>query len=215
MGMKRTGIVIADDHAMMCAGLKRLLEPEYEVLGTVADGRALMKAAAELKPDLVLVDIGMPLLNGLDAVRELKKVMPTVKVIFLTMDSDPDIASEALRIGAAGYLLKNSEEAELLQAVRGALRGMSYVTPKIRKAMEESFIRNPKSLTQSRQLSDRQREVLQMLAEGRSMKEVADILAISVRTVKFHKYRIMEDLGISTNAELVHYAIKHSIVSPR
>jgi len=213
--MKRTGIVIADDHTMMCAGLKRLLEPEYEVLGTVADGRALMKAAAELKPDLVLVDIGMPLLNGLDAVRELKKVMPTVKVIFLTMDSDPDIASEALRIGAAGYLLKNSEEAELLQAVRGALRGMSYVTPKIRKAMEESFIRNPKSLTQSRQLSDRQREVLQMLAEGRSMKEVADILAISVRTVKFHKYRIMEDLGISTNAELVHYAIKHSIVSPR
>ena len=213
--MKRTRILIADDHTMMCAGLKRLLQPEYEVVGSVADGRALIKATVDLGPDLVLVDVGMPLLNGLDAVRELKKITPTVKVIFLTMESDPDVASEALRVGASGYLLKSSEEAELLGAIRRALRGMSYVTPKIKRCMDETFIRDPKFLVHSRCLTDRQREVLQMLAEGRPMKEIADILAISVRTVKFHKYRIMHHLGTSSNAELVHYAIKHAVISPR
>jgi DNA-binding NarL/FixJ family response regulator len=212
--MKRSRILIADDHAMICAGFQKLLEPEYEVVGSVGDGRALLKAAAESKPDLVLLDVGMPLLNGLDAGRELRKSMPGVKLIFLTMNSDPELASEALRIGASGYLLKNSKQDELLQAIRNALRGLSYVTPQIGRAIEENFQRDPKSLSRPKQLSDRQREILQMLAEGRSMKEIAFILRISLRTVRFHKYRVMEELGIRTNSELVQYAIKHSIISP-
>lgn len=199
---------------MILEGFRKILEPEYDVVATVADGRALLKFCVELKPQLVLVDIAMPLLNGLDAVRELRKLMPAVKVIFLTMNPDAELAREALRLGASGYLLKNSKSEELLRAVRLALRGASYLTPQIRRGLEESFIRHPKPLAPSRQLSDRQREVLQMLAEGRPMKEIADILAISVRTVKFHKYRIMENLGFSSNAELVQYAMKHAIISP-
>jgi DNA-binding NarL/FixJ family response regulator len=212
--MRRIRILLADDHTMISAGFQKLLEPQYEVVGSVADGRALLKAAAELKPDLVLLDVGMPLLNGLDAARELKKLMPGVKLIFLTMNPDPDVASEAFRIGASGYLLKNSQSEELLQAVHNAVRGISYVTPQISRAMEESFIRDPKALNRPKRLSDRQREVLQMLAEGRSLKEIAYELQISLRTVRFHKYRIMEELGISTNSELVLYAIKHAIISP-
>ena len=212
--MRRVRILLADDHTMICAGFQKLLEPEYEVVGCVGDGRTLLKAAADLKPDLVLVDVGMPLLNGLDAGRELKKLMPGVKLIFLTMNPDPELASEAFRIGACGYLLKNSKEDELLQAIRDSVRGMSYVTPQISQAIEQSFIRDPKSLNRPKHLSDRQREVLQMLAEGRSMKEIAYILEISLRTVRFHKYRIMEELGITTNSELVQYAIKHAIISP-
>jgi DNA-binding NarL/FixJ family response regulator len=212
--MKRITILLADDHTMFSAALQKLLEPEYEVIGCVKDGRALLKTAMDQKPDLVLLDIGMPLLNGLDAGRELKKMMPRVKLIFLTMNPDPDIASEAFRIGASGYLLKNSEGEELLQAVRNAVRGTSYVTPQISHAMEEKFIRDPRSLNRPKHLSDRQREVLQMLAEGRPMKEIAYVLQISHRTVRFHKYRIMEELGITTNSELVQYAIKHAIIPP-
>jgi DNA-binding NarL/FixJ family response regulator len=199
---------------MMCAGLQKILEPEYEVIASVGDGRSLVKTAMELKPDVVVADVLMPLLNGLDAGRELKKLMPHVKLIFLTMNPDPEIASEALRIGASGFLLKNSKSEELLRAIRGALRGTSYVTPQISQAMEEMFIRDPKSLNRPRHLSDRQREVLQMLAEGRSLEEVALALQITRRTVRFHKHQIMEELRIKTNSELVQYAIKHSMIVP-
>lgn len=212
--MRRTTILLADDHTMIAAGIKRLLEPEYEVIGCVEDGRTLVKKALDLKPDVVLVDVGMPLLNGLDAGREIKKLIPRVKLIFLTMNSDPDIASEAFRIGASGYLLKHSKEDELLKAVHNALRGTSYVTPQISHALEESFIRDPRALGRPKELSGRQKEVLQMLAEGRAMKEIGYILNISRRTVRFHKYRVMEELGIKTDSELVQYAIKHSIISP-
>jgi len=212
--MRRTTVLLADDHTMISAALKKLLEPEYEVVGCVEDGRTLVKAALDLKPDVVLVDVGMPLLNGLDAGRELKKLMPQVKLIFLTMNPDPNVASEALRIGASGYLLKHSKGEELLQAVHNAVRGTSYVTPRITHAMEESFVRDPMALGRPKELSARQREVLQMLAEGRSMKEIAYILSISRRTVRFHKYRVMEELGIKTDSELVQYAIKHAIISP-
>lgn len=210
--MRRITILLADDHTMISAALRKLLEPEYEVIGRVEDGRALIRVAVDLKPDLVLVDVGMPLLNGLDAGRELKKLMPRVKLIFLTMNPDPELASEALRIGALGYLLKSSQGEELLLAVHNAVRGMSYVTPQISHAMEEIFIRDPKALNRPKHLSDRQREVLQMLAEGRSMKEIAFVLQIAHRTVRFHKSRIMEELGIATNSELVQYAIKHAII---
>jgi DNA-binding NarL/FixJ family response regulator len=213
--MKRTTILLADDHTMICAGLKRLLEPEHEVIGCVGDGRNLLTTAPVLKPDLVLIDVNMPILNGLDAGRELKKLMPRIKLIFLTMNPDPELASEALQIGALGYLLKDSEEEELLLAIHNAVRGLSYVTPQISQAMEQAFIRDPKSLNRPKHLSDRQREVLQLLAEGRLMKEIAQILSISHRTVRFHKYRIMEELGIANDSELVRYAIKHSIISPQ
>ncbi|MGA7410043.1 MAG: response regulator transcription factor [Bryobacteraceae bacterium] len=206
-------ILLADDHAMICAGFQKILEPQYEVVGTVGDGRALLKAAAELKPDVVLLDIAMPLLNGLDAARELKKTMPQVKLVFLTMNTDSDIASEALRLGASAYLLKNSLASELLQAVDHALKGKLYVTPQISQAIHETFVRDPRAAGRLRHLTGRQREVLQMLAEGRPMTEIASILAISHRTVRFHKARIMEELEITTNAELVQYAMKNGIIS--
>jgi DNA-binding NarL/FixJ family response regulator len=211
--MKRTRILLADDHTMVCAGFKKLLEPQYEVVGSVGDGRALLKAASELKPDIVLVDIGMPLLNGLDAGRELKKLLPSVKLIYLTMNPDPDVASEAFRIGASGYLLKNSPGEELLRAVHDVVRGISYVTPQVRQEMEERFIRDPKAVSRPKHLTGREREVLQLFAEGRPVKEIADILGISIRTVRFHKYQIMEQLGISSTAELVQYAIKQGMIS--
>jgi DNA-binding NarL/FixJ family response regulator len=212
--MKRTTVLLADDHTMICAGLRKLLEPEYEVVACVGDGNSLVKTAMALRPDVALVDVTMPILNGLDAGRELKKLMPRLKLIFLTMNQDPEVASEALQIGASGYLLKDSAEEELLLALRNALRGISYITPRISHAMEQAFIRDPRSVSRPRHLSDRQREVLQLLAEGRPMKEIAHILAISHRTVRFHKYRIMEELGITNDSELVRYAIKHAIISP-
>jgi len=211
--MGRVRILLADDHAMICAGFQKLLEPEYEVVGCVGDGHALLKTAVELKPDVVLLDIAMPLLNGLDAGRELKQIMPDIKLIFVTMNHDSDIAMAAFRIGASAYLLKNSQAAELLQAVRAALRGITYVTPQIKRAMDEIFIRDPSAINRPRHLTDRQREVLQMLAEGHSMQTIADTLQITHRTVRFHKSRIMEELAITTNSELVQYAMKNGIIS--
>lgn len=207
--------MLADDHAMFSAALERLLQPEYEVIGRVEDGRSLVKTALDLKPDLALVDLGMPLLNGLDAWRELKRLLPRLKIVFVTMNPDPIVANEALRLGASGYLLKTSEAEELLLAVHNAVQGNTYVTPQIQHAMEELFIRDPKLLSQPKELTDRQREVLQMLAEGQSMKEIGYILQISERTVRFHKYRIMEELGLKTNSDLVQYAIKHAIIQSR
>lgn len=211
--MTRTRILLADDHALVCAGFQQLLEPHYEVVGIVADGHALLQAAAQLQPDVVLLDVGMPLLNGLDAARELKKRSPRIKLIFLTMNSDFDTAAEALRIGASAYLLKTSEPAELVRAVRDVVNGVSYVTPPIRRAMEERLIRNPGSTLRPRTLSHRQREVLQMLAEGRSMKEIAYDLQIAHRTVRFHKTRIMDELHLTTNSGLVMYALKSGVIS--
>ena len=213
--LRRTTILLADNHTMICDLLRKMLEPEFEVIAHVEDGHALIKAAVERKPDLVLAEVEMPLLNDLDATRVLKKLMPRLKVIFLTMNPDPIVASEALKIGASGYLLKNSEgEAQLLKAVRSAVRGTSYVTPQIRQAMEERFIRDPKSLRLHTPLSDRQRDVLQMLVGGRRGKEVAEVLHITHRTVRYHKHMIMEEFGINTYAELVQFAVKHSILPP-
>jgi len=180
--VKKIAILLADDHTMICDGFRKLLQPEYEVVGAIGDGRALLEAAEELKPDLVLADIGMPLLNGLDAVRQLKKLMPRLKAIFLTMNPDSDVASEALRIGASGYLLKNSHIDELLKAVRGVVRGISYVTLPLRQAMEDRFIADPRAAIRPKHLTPRHREILQMLAEGRSPKEIASILDIPLRT---------------------------------
>jgi len=210
--MKRVRILLADDHTLVCSAFQKLLEPRYEVVGIVGDGRALLKAVVEFNPDLVLLDIAMPLLNGLDAGRELKKLLPNVKLIYLTMNTNLEFAAEALRVGASAYVLKNSPFSELLKAIEDAVRGISYVSPQIRRAMEEAFIRDPNGVAGAKRLTERQVEVLQMLAEGRPLKEIAEILQISYRTVRFHKVRVMEELGITTTSELVHYAMKHGMI---
>ncbi len=212
--MKRVRILLADDHTLFCSLLRDLLEPEYEVVGSVSDGQELLKAALSLRPDVVLADIGMPSLNGLDAGRRLKQANPNVKLIYLTMNNNVEYAREALQAGASAFVLKNALSSELLKAIRDALRGVSYVAPEIRQAMAETFIRDPKVINRPQHLTDRQREVLQMLAEGRSLGEIAGLLRISYRTVRFHKLKIMEELGISKNIELVKYAMKHGMISP-
>ena len=211
--MTRIRILLADDHTLFCNLLCDLLEPEYEVVGSVRDGRELLKAAETLRPDVVLMDIGMPSLNGLDAGKRLKEDTPKVKLIYLTMNNDVEYAREALQAGASAFVLKNSQPSQLLQVIRGALRGVSYVAPEIRRAMSEIFVRDPNAVDRPQHLTDRQREVLQLLAEGRSLREIALSLRISYRTVRFHKTRIREELGILTNAELVKYAVKHGLTS--
>jgi DNA-binding NarL/FixJ family response regulator len=211
--MRRPRILLADDHRLLREAFAQLLEPDCDVVGAVADGRALLTAAQELQPDIVVLDIAMPLLNGLDAARQLKGVMPNVKVIFLTMSEDPDVAAEAFRIGASGYLLKNSAASELLQAIREVSQGRSYVTPLATQGLVDAIRHEPEPSKTAGGLSPRQREVLQLLAEGRTMKEIARILKITPRTVAFHKYSMMEDLGIKSSAELVQFAIKQRVVS--
>ena len=211
--MGRVRILLADDHTLFCKLLRDLLEPEYEVVGSVSDGQELLNAARLLRPDVVLADIGMPSLNGLDAGRRLKQADPRVKLLYLTMSNDVESAREALQAGASAFVLKNALPSELLKAIRDALRGVSYVAPEIKRAMNEIFVRDPRAVERRQHLTDRQREVLQMLAEGRSLREISDKLQISYRTVKFHKSRMMEEVGISKNAELVKYAMTHGMIS--
>ncbi len=208
----RCRVLLADDHTLLLEAFEKLLERDHTVVGAVSDGRALLAAAAELKPDVIVLDIAMPLLNGLDAARQLKKTMPKVKLIFLTMNEDPNVASEAFRAGASGFLLKTSAFSELSKAIKEALLGRSYVTPAITQGMVESFIRRPDDDRGIPQLTPRQREVLQLLAEGRSMKEAAKILNVAPRTVAFHKYRMMEQLNLKNNADLIRFAIGEGIV---
>jgi DNA-binding NarL/FixJ family response regulator len=210
--MNRPRVLLADDHRLLREAFASLLEPDCDVVGAVADGRALLEVAPELRPDIVVLDIAMPSLNGLDAARQLKRMMPGVKVIFLTVSEDPDLAGEAFRAGASGYLLKNSAASELLQAIQDVYHGRSYVTPLATQGLVRNLLDEPKPAKKSTELSPRQREVLQLLAEGHTMKEIARILKITARTVAFHKYSIMEELGVRSSAELVHYAIKKGVV---
>ena len=197
----------------MLQAFEKLLQPDCEVVGTVGDGHALLAAALELKPDVIVLDIAMPLLNGMVAGERLKQMIPEVKLIFLTVNEDPGFASEAMRIGASGYLLKSSAASELFHAIEVAREGKTYVTPMIMQDMVTSLASGRQSNDASAKLTTRQREVLQLLAEGHSMKEAANILDLSPRTIAFHKYRIMEALGLNTNADLVQFAIKHGFVS--
>jgi DNA-binding NarL/FixJ family response regulator len=210
--MKLPRVILADDHTLIAEALRHLIAPHYEVVATVADGRALLDSAASFKPDVIVADIAMPLLNGLEAGRQIKERMPGVKLIFLTMNEDPELAAEAMRSGASAYLLKKSAASELLHAIQTALRGKSYVTPQIARGIQESFIRNPRGRRPNKSLTPRQKEVVQLLAEGKSMKEAAAILRVAPRTVAFHKYGVMQDLGLKTNAELIHFAIRSRIV---
>lgn len=211
--MKRPRILLADDHTILLEAFKTLLEPEYEVVGTVSDGRELLAAAPKLRPEVIVTDISMPNLNGLDACRKLRKILPEVKLIFLTVNEDPDLVAEAIRIGANGYLLKSSAASELFQAIKSVLNGGTYITPLVTEGMIGSLMGGTRGRGSIDKLTIRQREVLQLLAEGNTMKKAAAILNVTPRTVAFHKYRIMEELQIGTNAELIQFAVKSGLVS--
>jgi DNA-binding NarL/FixJ family response regulator len=204
--MPRPRVLLADDHRLVVEACVTLLEPECEVVGIVTDGRALLPQAIALRPDVVVLDIGMPLLNGLDAARQLKQSMPGIKLIFLTMNEDPDLATEALGLGASGFLLKTSAARELPEAIRTAMRGDTYVTSRTSQRMVESFIRGG-DRSANGELTLRQREVIQLLAEGYTMKEAAGFLRVTPRTVAFHKYRVMQQFRLKSNAELIQFAI--------
>jgi DNA-binding NarL/FixJ family response regulator len=210
----RPRIIIADDHAFMADACKKLLEPEHEVVATVGDGRALVRIAATLKPQVVIIDIGMPLLNGLDAGQQIKQILGSVKLVFLTMNTDPALAAEAFRRGASGYVLKTCAASDLIIAVREVLNGRSYLTPAIARETVDVLSRRDKEfIDEEQRLTERQREVLQLLTEGKSMKEVAYTLNITANTVAFHKYQIMEVLNAKSDAELVQYAIRNHIIA--
>lgn len=212
--MSKPTVVLADDHAIVTAGLKSLLEPEFELLEVVENGRDLVRAVEKRQPDVVIADISMPLLNGIEATTQIKKSRPKTCVVILTMHPDVTYATWALEAGASGFVLKHSAPEELVIAVRAALRGEVYITPLISpealQAARDQYRRRRKKVVE---LTSRQREILQILAEGKSAKEAAAVLNISPRTVESHKYRMMEDLGLKTTAELIQYAIKHGIVS--
>jgi len=214
MQSNRPHIVIADDHAFMADACKKLLEPEYDVVATVGDGRALVRIATILKPQVIIIDIGMPLLNGLDAGYQVKQLLPSIKLLFLTMNTDPALAAEGFRRGASGYLLKTCAASELMVAVREVLKGRSYLSPAIAKETVEVLLHRDKEfIDEGDRLTGRQREVLQLLSEGKSMKEAADILNVTISTVAFHKLRIMEALNAQNNTEMVQYAIRNHIVA--
>jgi DNA-binding NarL/FixJ family response regulator len=206
-------ILIADDHRLLAEACKSLLEPEFQVVGIVTDGRSLLKAAAAMRPDVIILDIAMPHLNGLDAGDQINRDMPRTALIYLTMSTEPNMAAEAFRRGASGYVLKQSASDELLIAVRRAVQGASYLSTMIAKETVTFLINQGKQQGGEERTTPRQTEILQLLAEGKSMKEVAAELDLKPGTVAFHKYRMMENLGVKTNAELLEYALKRRMIS--
>src|SRR5215207_2319351 len=200
--MGKPRVLLADDHALLLGGLEKLLASEYDVVGQVADGRALVAAAETLRPDVIVVDISMPILNGLEAARQIKQRFGHVKIVFVTMYEDADLAAEAFKAGASGYLLKGSAASELMTAIREVMQGRTYITPLIAQGLVGSLM-NVDVHRPGQELTARQREVLQLLAEGRSMKEIAGVLDVTARTVAFHKYRMMEQLRVKSTAELI------------
>ena len=214
MSSNRSRILIADDHNLVAELCKRLLEPEFQVVGTVSNGRDLVRAAAELKPDVIVVDVAMPVLNGLDAGKQVKEALHTVKLVYLTMNTDPELALEAFDRGASGYLLKTCAASEMVRAVREVLRGKTYLSPTLKERVADLRCERKKMMVEEAdRLTERQREVLQLLAEGKVMKEIAYTLNLATRTVAFHKYRIMDVLGTKSNAELVRYAVRNHLVA--
>jgi DNA-binding NarL/FixJ family response regulator len=212
--MKRPRVLLADDHKIVLAGLKNLLGDEFEVVGSVEDGRALVDQAATLHPDVIVADISMPQLNGIEAARQIKKTDEDIKIVLLTMHADATYARDAFEAGASGFVLKHSAPSELITAIHEVMKGRTYVTPLIAGDLIRAYQEGgspEKNLF--KKISPRQREILQLLAEGKSGKEIASVLNISTRTVEFHKYRMMEQLHIKTSAELFQYAVKHGIIS--
>jgi len=209
----RPRILVCDDHLLVAEALKSLLTPEFDLVGVVEDGRALIEAAGRLRPDVIVADITMPRLNGIDALVQLRQGGDHTPVVFLTMHPDVTFARRALEAGASGFVLKHSAPVELVAAIHAALEGRTYLTPRIAGEVLDSLKQEPGTAADPVVLlTPRQREILQLVAEGRSAKEIASTLSISARTVEFHKYQMMEKLGLRTNAELIHFAIKHGLV---
>ena len=207
-------LLLADDHTLLLEGIRLLLAPEFDLVGSVEDGQALLAAAKTLKPDVILLDISMPRLNGIDAARRLRKLLPSARLIFVTMHAGADYVAEAFRAGAMGYLLKRAAASELIIAIRAVLKGNHYVSPLVtRNAMEVLISSSKPGGRFSDRLTPRQREVLQLVAEGRSRKEISAILNISVKTVEFHKGKIMRELNLQTVADFTRYAIEHGIIT--
>ena len=210
--MARTRILLADDHAVVLDAFRKLLEPHYDVVATVTDGQALVRAARDLAPDVILVDLMMPQLNGLDAIERVRQHLPRARIVVLTMSEDPDTAAEAIRRGASGFVIKSAGAAQLFAAITQVLAGKTYVSEQI--ANEPSGVFASEALRHKPTgLSLRQREVLQLLAEGKSMKDAAQVLNVTARTIAFHKYSMMEQLGLRTTAELVQHAVALGLVS--
>jgi DNA-binding NarL/FixJ family response regulator len=208
----RPRILIADDHNLVADLCKQLLEPEFDVIGILASGADLVRAALQLKPDAILVDIAMPVLNGIDAAAQIKPALRAVKIVYLTMNSDPELALHALDHGGSGYLLKTCAASELVIALRTVLAGKTYVASTLKTKVQELQWERKKPLCESDRLTKRQREVLQLLVQGKGMKEVSGILDMTCRTVAFHKYRIMAALGATSNADLVKYAVRNDMI---
>ena len=206
-------ILIADDHNLLLEGYRLMLEPEFKLVGSVEDGQALLAAAQKLKPDIVLLDISMPLLNGIDAAHQLSKLLPSTKLIFVTMHADADYVTEAFRAGASGYLLKRGAASELLTAIREVQKGNQYISPLIARDALSAWMSPAFGNKHSNDLTNRQREVLQLVAEGRARKEIAAILNISVKTVEFHKATLMRALRLETTADFTRYAIEHGMIT--
>ena len=209
--INRPRVLLADDHSITAEALRSLLSDHCDVVGLVADGRALIAAANELKPDVIVADIGMPLLNGLDAAEQIRQTMPQVRFVFLTMMDNPNLAAATMRLAPVGYVLKHSAFSELLSAISDVLKGKSFVTSRLRP--ENWAVQKERAQQFSKELTPRQRDVLQLLAEGRQMKEIAHILGVSEKTVQFHKYHIMKACGLRTNSEIVLYALKNGLIS--
>ena len=210
--MKKPRVLLADDHKIVLEGLRGLLSDEFELVGEAANGQQLIERAHELSPDVIVADVSMPLLNGIDAVRKLREEGGTAKVVFLTMHPDVVYATRALDAGASGYVLKHSASDELVEAIKTALRGGTYLSPQVRNpAVAELMDETRRHVKDTIELTGRQREVLQLLAEGKSAKEIGALLGISARTVETHKYKMMDDLGLKTSAELVQYAVKSGL----
>jgi DNA-binding NarL/FixJ family response regulator len=207
----RPRVLLADDHRLVLGALEALLSQECDVVGTATDGRALVAAAVRLQPDLVVLDVAMPLLNGLDAALQIKRACPRIKIVVITMNEDPEVAAAAFRAGASAYILKQSAASELLSAIHEVTSGRSYVTPLVTEDLVATLLRGGDP-PPSRGLTARQREVLQLLAEGCSMKKAAGVLNVTPRTVAFHKYRMMAQLRIKSTAELIQFAIKERVV---
>lgn len=208
--MKPTRVVLADDHTLVLEAFRQLLSADVDIVGTARDGRELIKVVKEQKPDVVVTDLSMPILNGLDAGIKLLKIMPDLKIIFLTVSDDPDMVADVIRAGAKGYLLKSSATAELMQAIRAVISGATYITPLVTGDMLSSLLKGGKR-DLFEKLTVRQREILQLLAEGKTMKETGQILSITPRTVAFHKYRIMETLGFENSSQLIRFAMKSGL----
>ena len=207
----RARLLIADDHTLLAEACKNLLEPEFDVVGIADNGRALLQLASELKPEIVILDIAMPQLNGLDAGKQIKHLLPATKLVFLTMNMSPEVAAEAFRRGASAYVVKSSAASDLVRAVRRALRSESYLSPDITKETVDFLLRSGTSQSLEKRLTPRQNEILHLLAEGMSMKAIAAVLNLKPGTVAFHKYKMMETLGLKSNAELLQYAIRHHL----